>query len=124
MGRSGSGTRPGFEGGQTPLYRKLPKLKGIAGGNRKGQSQYVTVNLKDLDCFSEGDEVSLETLCAKRKLNPSGRDRKLPLKVLGTGELNMALTFKAQAFSSSAIEKINTAGGTVEELPAKEKWIP
>lgn len=139
--RSGSGIRPGFEGGQTPLYRRLPKLRGIAGGMGAGLPDYVVVNLRrvqqkaagsregrapelralcvaarqggaaagrcrhsrccwrglgprshrpalppllprsQLKDFGEGDEVSLETLEARRIINPSGREARLPLKV-------------------------------------------
>ena len=64
--RSGSGIRPGFEGGQTPLYRRLPKLRGIAGGMGAGLPDFVTVNLKDLSAFGEGEEVSLEALEVRR----------------------------------------------------------
>ncbi|KAK3253777.1 60S ribosomal protein L15 [Cymbomonas tetramitiformis] len=121
--RSGKPTRPGFEGGQNPLYRATPKLKGICGGMAAGKSKYVTVNLKDLAeyGFAEGDEVSLEVLKAKRKLNPSGREAKLPLKVLGEGE-GLNLKIKAAAFSGSALEKIEAAGGSVEYVALKEKW--
>lgn len=80
--RSGSGIRPGFEGGQTPLYRRLPKLKGIAGGMGAGLPDYNVVNLSQLDAkFGEGEEVSIEALEAKRVLNLSGRESRLPLKV-------------------------------------------
>lgn len=118
--RSGSGVRHGFEGGQTPLFRRLPKLKGIAGGQydtcvyvcstfevtrncchvaflhalvtstfclhagmSAGLPKYITVNLSTLSKkFSDGEEVSLESLTQKRMLNLSGREAKLPLKVL------------------------------------------
>jgi large subunit ribosomal protein L15 len=121
--RSGSGIRPGFEGGQTPLYRKLPKLKGIAGGNGAGLPDFVVVNLRDLSkAFSEGDEVSLEALEERGMLNLSGRESRLPLKVLGTGELSAPMTIKAAAFSGTAKAKIEAAGGTAVELPTKPKW--
>ena len=120
--RSGSGIRPGFEGGQTPLYRKLPKLRGIAGGMGAGLPDYVTVNLRDLMAFAEGEEVSLESLQAKRILNLSGRETKLPLKVLGTGELSAPLTIHAAAFSDSAKAKIEAAGGKIVEVAVKAKW--
>jgi large subunit ribosomal protein L15 len=120
--RSGSGIRPGFEGGQTPLYRKLPKLRGIAGGMGAGLPDYVTVNLRDLKAFAEGEEVSLESLQQKGLLNLSGRDSRLPLKVLGTGELAAPLTVHAAAFSESAKAKIEAAGGKAVEVPQREKW--
>jgi large subunit ribosomal protein L15 len=121
--RSGSGIRPGFEGGQTPLYRKLPKLKGIAGGMGHGLPDYVTINVRDLNKFAgEDGEVSLELLKEKKILNLSGRQDKLPLKILGTGELSGPVTVHAAAFSASAKEKIEAAGGTVVTVPQKEKW--
>jgi large subunit ribosomal protein L15 len=121
--RSGSGIRPGFEGGQTPLYRRLPKLRGIAGGMSAGLPDYVTINLSDLKNFVEGEEVSLESLQERRILNLSGRSTKLPLKVLGMGELKTPLTIKATAFSQSAKEKIAGAGGKIIEVPQKAKWL-
>ncbi|KAL4419183.1 hypothetical protein ABPG77_007773 [Micractinium sp. CCAP 211/92] len=120
--RSGSGIRPGFEGGQTPLYRRLPKLKGIAGGMGAGLPDYVVVNLSQLSKFAEGEEVSLESLEEKRIVNLSGRESRLPLKVLGTGELHAPLTIKAAAFSASAKSKIEAAGGQAVELPQKPTW--
>lgn len=121
--RSGSGTRPGFEGGQTSLYRRLPKMRGIAGGMPAGLADFNVLNLYDVqEKFSEGEEVSLETLKQKRIFNLSGREARLPLKILGTGDLPFKLTFKAQSFSSSAKAKIEEGGGTVVEVPGKPKW--
>ncbi|CAN7091824.1 hypothetical protein BRARA_I02165 [Brassica rapa] len=123
--RSGPGIMRGFEGGQTALYRRLPKLRGIAGGMRAGLPKYVPVNLKDIETagFEDGDEVSLETLKQKGLINPSGRERKLPLKILGTGELNVKLNFKARAFSTSAKEKLEASGCTLTVLPGRKKWV-
>ncbi|CAL9248648.1 unnamed protein product [Arabidopsis halleri] len=123
--RSGPGIMRGFEGGQTALYRRLPKLRGIAGGMRSGLPKYLPVNLKDIETagFQEGDEVSLETLKQKGLINPSGRERKLPLKILGTGELSMKLTFKARAFSTQAKEKLEASGCTLTVLPGRKKWV-
>ncbi|CAF2090374.1 hypothetical protein HID58_023925 [Brassica napus] len=123
--RSGPGIMRGFEGGQTALYRRLPKLRGIAGGMRSGLPKYVPVNLKDIETagFEDGDEVSLETLKQKGLINPSGRERKLPLKILGTGELNVKLNFKARAFSTSAKEKLEASGCTLTVLPGRKKWV-
>lgn len=121
--RSGSGIRPGFEGGQTPLYRKLPKLKGIAGGMGAGLPDFVTVNVRDLNAFVEGGEaITLDLLKEKKILNLSGRDARLPLKILGTGELSGPVTVHAEAFSASARAKIESAGGQIVEVPMKEKW--
>lgn len=123
--RSGPGVRPGFEGGQMPLYRRLPKLKGISGGMGAGLPKYVTVNLSDVAAaeFSDGEEVSLETLKSRGLINPSGRERKLPLKVLGEGELGTKLLFKAGSFSSSAREKLEALGCTLVTLPGRKKWV-
>ncbi|KAL1189676.1 Large ribosomal subunit protein uL15c [Cardamine amara subsp. amara] len=123
--RSGPGIMRGFEGGQTALYRRLPKLRGIAGGMRSGLPKYIPVNLKDVETagFEEGDEVSLETLKQKGLINPSGRERKLPLKILGTGELSVKLNFKARAFSTQAKEKLEASGSTLTVLPGRKKWV-
>merc|ERR1712063_89926 len=123
--RSGSGTRPGFEGGQLPMYRKLPKLKGICGGNPAGKKGFVTINLADLQDpakFAEGDEVSLQSLQEKRVLNVTGKDKKLPLKILGEGELPFAMPIHAPAFSESAKAAIEAGGGSIVEVPQKAKW--
>ena len=122
--RSGGGTRPGFEGGQQPLYRRLPKLKGIAGGMGAGLPDFNTINLGLLDThFEEGAEVDAAALKEKGLLNPSGRERNLPLKVLGGGDLTKKLTVKAEAFSAGAKEKLEGAGGSAEVLPGKQKWV-
>lgn len=120
--RAGSGTRPGFEGGQTPLYRRLPKLKGIAGGMGAGLPKYVTVNLSDLVLYGPGEEVSIESLAERGIINPSGRDRLLPLKVLGDGEVGAPLTVKATAFSAVARASLEAAGCTIVDVPKKIKW--
>lgn len=121
--RAGSGTRPGFEGGQMPLYRRLPKLRGIAGGMEAGLPKYVVVNLSTLEKeFEAGAEVTLDAIKEKGILNISGRDTKLPLKVLGEGELSKGLTIRAAKFSASARDKISAAGGSIDELPGKVKW--
>ncbi|KAL2651407.1 hypothetical protein R1flu_019535 [Riccia fluitans] len=124
--RSGSGVRPGFEGGQMPLYRRLPKLKGIAGGMGAGLPKFVTVNLGDIAevGFEEGEEVSLEALVERRVINPSGREARLRLKVLGDGELETKLTIKAGSFSASAREKLEAAGCTLVDVPGRKKWLP
>ncbi|KAB2090985.1 hypothetical protein E1A91_A03G162800v1 [Gossypium mustelinum] len=123
--RSGPGVRKGFEGGQMPLYRRIPKLRGIAGGMHAGLPKYIPVNLKDIETagFQEGDEVSLETLKEKGLINPSGRERKLPLKILGDGELKVKLNLKARAFSASAKEKLEAAGCSLTVLPGRKKWV-
>ncbi|XP_010926129.1 large ribosomal subunit protein uL15c isoform X1 [Elaeis guineensis] len=79
---SGPGVRKGFECGRMPLYRRIPNLRGIAGRMHAGLPKFVPVNLKDIEAagFQEGDEISLESLKPKGLINPSGRDRRLPLK--------------------------------------------
>jgi large subunit ribosomal protein L15 len=102
--------RPGFEGGQMPLIRRVPKLKGFS--NARFKKTYQVVNLDKLsELFPEGGEVTVQSLVAK------GAVRKNELvKVLGTGEITVAVQVSANAFSGSAKEKITAAGGTVTEL--------
>ncbi|CAI9096198.1 OLC1v1032284C5 [Oldenlandia corymbosa var. corymbosa] len=123
--RSGPGVMKGFEGGQMPLYRRVPKLRGIAGGMHAGLPKYLPVNLKDIEeaGFQEGEEVSLESLKAKGLINPSGRERRLPLKILGDGELSVKLNIKARAFSASAKEKLESSGCSLTVLPGRKKWV-
>ncbi len=114
--RSGRPTRPGFEGGQTPLYRRLPKLKGFPLINPK---QFTIINVEDLAGLAAGTEVTLESLIAVGILTQDDG----PLKVLGTGDLQVALTVKAAQFSGSAKAKIEAAGGSCEVLPGRVKWL-
>ena len=106
--RSGGGVRPGFEGGQLPLYRKLPKR----GFNNKFATHYAIINVSDLNVFENGAVVDLEALLAKKIVRKSLDG----LKVLGNGELTKSLTVKAAVFSASAKEKITAAGGQAEEV--------
>ncbi|MFB7762749.1 50S ribosomal protein L15 [Streptomyces xiamenensis] len=101
--------RPGFEGGQLPLYMRLPKLKGFNNPNHK---QFQVVNLEKLaQLYPEGGDVTVTDLVAK------GAVRKNELvKVLGSGDISVALTVTVDAVSGSAKEKITAAGGTVTEL--------
>ena len=106
--RSGGGVRPGFEGGQFPIYRQLPKR----GFNNKWATNYVIVNVSALNAFEDGAVVDLEALLAKKIVR-----RELDgLKVLGGGNLTKKLTVKATVFSASAKEKIEAAGGKTEEV--------
>jgi large subunit ribosomal protein L15 len=108
-GQAARGQIPaGFEGGQMPLARRVPKLKGFKNPFRV---EYVVVNLETLEGF-EGSDVSPETLRAKGLVHKHGL-----VKVLGRGELTRALTVKAHAFSKSAEQAITAAGGSVEVLP-------
>lgn len=105
--RSGGGVRPGFEGGQMPLIRQLPK-RGFTNIFRK---VYTTINVGDLERFDNGTVVTAEMLKAKgviSKIEPYG------LKVLGNGNLTKSLTVKAEKFTQSAVDKISKAGGSVE----------
>lgn len=104
--RSGGGVRPGFEGGQLPLYRKLPK-RGFY--NRFGK-EYAIVNVADLNCFENGATVDLAALLEARII----RKPYDGLKVLGNGELSKKVTVIASVFSASAKEKIEAAGGKTE----------
>ena len=104
--RQGGGVRPGFEGGQTTLSRRLPK-RGFVNIFAK---EYSIVNVADLNCFEDGTEVTAELLNEKRiirKLNDG-------VKVLGNGEITKKLTVKATKFTKTAADKIAAAGGTAE----------
>ena len=108
--RSGGGVRPGFEGGQLPLVRKLP-IRGFNNYNFK--KQYATVNVGDLEMFDANSVITLELLYVTRvigKIMPYG------LKVLGDGELTKPLTIKAAKFTKSAVEKIEKVGGKTEVI--------
>ena len=107
--RSGGGVRPGFEGGQLPLYRRLSK-RGF--NNYNFRTVYATVNVSDLERFKDGTKVDLKLLkdagLVKKELDG--------LKILGNGNLTKKLTVKANKFSDSAKEKIETVGGTIEVI--------
>lgn len=104
--RSGGGVRPGFEGGQLPIYRKLPKR----GFNNHFAKHYAIVNLSTLNEFENGEVVDIEAL-----LNAGYIRKELDgLKILGGGELTKKLTVKANVFSASAKEKIEALGGSAE----------
>ncbi len=110
--RSGGSLPPYFEGGQLPLVRKLPFARGV-GFRDPWRVQFTPVNLERLTVFQAGDEVTPE------KLAQAGIIKKADelVVILGRGELPQPLTVKAHRFSASAREKIEAAGGTVEELP-------
>lgn len=107
--RSGTGTRAGFEGGQMPLYRRLPKLKHFPLINPK---HHTIINIKQLASLPANTEVSWEQLLAAGIVTSNDG----PLKILGDGELSVPLTVKAAAFSASAQEKIEAAGGKWEKV--------
>ena len=106
--RSGGGVRPGFEGGQMPLQRRIPKR----GFNNIFATEYAIVNVSDLAVFEAGAVVDAQALIEKGLLKKVCDG----VKVLGNGELNVALTVKAAAFSKSAKEKIEQAGGKTEVI--------
>ena len=106
--RSGGGVRPGFEGGQTPIMRRIPKR----GFKNIFAKQYTTLNVEELCVFEEGTEITAEFLKQIgfiSKINDG-------IKILGNGELDKKLTVKAVKFTKSAQEKIVAAGGTAEEI--------
>lgn len=107
--RSGGGVRLGFEGGQMPLLRRLPKV----GFTNKFRTVYTTINVEDLNRFEDETTVDFELLLQNGLIK---KTKNVGLKVLGNGELKKKLVVKANKFSKSAIEKIENAGGKVEVL--------
>ncbi|UUZ82116.1 50S ribosomal protein L15 [Paenibacillus sp. P26] len=106
--RSGGGVRPGFEGGQNPLYRRLPKR----GFNNQFRKEYAVVNVEELNKFAAGTEITPDVLLESGIVkNP--RDG---IKILGNGEVTVQLNVKANKFSQSAVEKIQGAGGKTEVI--------
>ncbi len=107
--RTGGGVRPGFEGGQIPLYRRLPK-RGFT--NDMFKKEYAIINVEALDKFNDGETVSIETLVEQGIV----KKELCGLKVLGRGEITKKLTVKATIFSAGAKEKIEAAGGKAEVI--------
>ncbi|HYC77443.1 MAG TPA: 50S ribosomal protein L15 [Planctomycetota bacterium] len=107
--RSGSSVRPGFAGGQMPLFRRLPK-RGFTNGPFK--AVYLAINLDDLAAFPAGAVVDPDALRAAGLL----KGRSTRVKILGRGELKHALTVKAHRFGKKALEAVKAAGGSVEEI--------
>ena len=106
--RSGGGKRPGFEGGQMPLYRRVPKR----GFNNVFGTDYAVVNVERLEVFENGDVVDAAALLEKKII----RKELDGVKILGVGELTKKLTVKAAKFSAAAKEKIEAAGGKAEVI--------
>ena len=106
--RSGRGTRPGFEGGQTPFFKRLPKR----GFKNRFRKEFATVNVEELNRYEEGTVVTPELLLQDRLI----RKYLDGVKVLGNGELAKKLTVKANKFTGSAVAKIEAAGGSVEVI--------
>jgi large subunit ribosomal protein L15 len=107
--RKGFSRRPGFEGGQMPLHRRIPKR----GFHNPFAREFAVLNVEMLNAFSAGEVVTPETLAARGLVRHAGRQ----IKILGDGHLKAALTVRAHAFSQSAVDKITRAGGQVERLP-------
>ena len=109
--RSGGGVRPGFEGGQMPLARRLPKR----GFHNPFRVEYQPVNVSQLETFAAGSEIDPAGLHTKKLVRKLG----MPVKILGKGDITRAVTVKAHAVSATAREKIEKAGGRVELIAAK-----
>ena len=107
--RSGGKMRPGFEGGQLPLIKRLPRLRGFTNPFR---TEYSTVNIGKLGIFEPGSEVTLEKLVAAGVV----KSLRHPIKILAVGELGHPLVIKANKFSAAAKAKIEAAGGRAEEV--------
>ncbi|MFX3631212.1 MAG: 50S ribosomal protein L15 [Candidatus Pristimantibacillus sp.] len=106
--RSGGGVRLGFEGGQNPYYRRVPKR----GFNNRFRTEYAIVNIEELNSFAAGTEVTPEVLLEQGIVkNPLAG-----IKILGNGDIKVQLTVKASKFSQSAVEKIQAAGGKTEVI--------
>lgn len=114
--RSGRPTRPGFEGGQMPLYRRIPKLKHFTVLNRV---QYTVINVNDLAGLEANAEVTLSDLIEAGIVTTDDG----PLKVLGDGDLTVPLQVQAAAFTATARTKIEAAGGTCQVVGQKQKWV-
>jgi large subunit ribosomal protein L15 len=107
--RSGFKMRPGFEGGQNPLTKRLPELRGF---NNIFRKEYSTLNVARLNCFESDSEVTPQRLLDQGLV----RSLKYPIKILGDGVVEKALIVKANKFTQSAKNKIEAAGGKVEEI--------
>lgn len=105
--RSGGGVRPGFEGGQMPLIRRVPKR----GFTNNWSKEYTIINVSELNKLEPNTIVTAESLKASGKIS---KISEYGLKVIGNGEITIPLTVKASKFSESAIQKIQKAGGTIE----------
>jgi len=113
--RTGGNIKPGFSGGQTPLYRKMPKFKGFTNINRV---TFQVVNVESLNIFEDGAEINAQTLHEKNLINSITQ----PVKILGNGELKKKLSITVDRISETAKEKITQAKGKITELkPATKK---
>ncbi len=112
--RSGGKRRPGFEGGQTPLIRKMPKLKGFKNPTKV---RYQVINVHQLETFKAGTTIDKEALKKKKLI----RSVEKPVKILSAGELTKKLTIAVESVSAAAQKKIEAAGGKVEALGSPKK---
>jgi large subunit ribosomal protein L15 len=110
--RSGASRRPGYEGGQMPIYRRVPK-RGFT--NARFRVDYTVINVDEFNVFADGDTVDFETILTRGLASPTAP----LLKVLGNGELKRKLTVRAQKFSASAKSKIEAAGGSAVVIDAR-----
>jgi len=115
--RAGGGVRAGFEGGQMPLYRRIPKLGFVSRQRVLGSNRFQVVNLSVLDKFENGAVVDAESLCKLGYAKSLGKQA--GIKVLGSGNLTKKLTVKVEAVSDSAKAKIESLGGKVEIIAPK-----
>lgn len=114
--RAGSGTRPGFEGGQTPLYRRIPKQKGFSGSKEK---KFVEVNVRDLAKFPPHTRITLDYLIEQGGVNNQNK----PLKILGDGDIKIPVYVEAHGFTKAAQKKIEQAGGSCHIIEYQEPVI-
>ncbi|OQA21233.1 MAG: 50S ribosomal protein L15 [Actinobacteria bacterium ADurb.Bin346] len=112
--RSGAKIRPGFEGGQMPMSRRIPHLRGFKNTRKK---EFNIINISKLDKFNDGDVIDFELLASKGLIMKENS----PLKILGNGSISKKITVKADYFSTSAIKKIQDAGGTAEVVATIKK---
>ena len=112
--RSGAKIRPGFEGGQMPMSRRIPHLRGFKNTRKK---EFNIINISKLDKFNDGDVIDFELLASKGLIMKESS----PLKILGNGSISKKITVKADYFSTSAIKKIQDAGGTAEVVATIKK---
>jgi large subunit ribosomal protein L15 len=114
--RSGSSRRPGYEGGQMPLYRRVPK-RGFT--NARFRTEYTVINVDKFDAYADGDTVDLDSVLTRGLVSLNTR----LFKVLGNGDISRKLTVRAQKFSKSAAEKIREAGGEVVLLDPRGREV-
>ncbi len=107
--RAGGKMRPGFEGGQLPLIKRLPKKRGFY---NRFRTEYAVIGLSELNTFAAGSEVTVDILSQNGLLQSAGK----PVKVLANGEIDRPLTIKLNKYSATAKSKIEAAGGTAEEV--------